>query len=161
MNSSLEVRIVQLDPARVAYAIGFGKEPEGIAWNKLMTWAEQAGLLADLRAHRFFGFNNPDPTPGSPNYGYEQWMTVGPEVSAVGEAVKIKDFAGGLYAVARCQGPQNIFQTWQDLLMWCENSAYKMAAHQCLEECLSTDLIRLAEVRWEKVFFDLYVPVAA
>ena len=25
---------------------------------------------------RLFGYNNPDPTPGSSNYGYDVWITV-------------------------------------------------------------------------------------
>jgi len=92
--SELEIRIVDLAPMRVAYASGFGAEPEVAAWGTLLHWAEGKGLLADLTAVRFFGHNNPDPSIGSPNYGYDQWMTVGPEVVAEG-GVKIKTFAGG------------------------------------------------------------------
>lgn len=161
MANKLDVRMVRLEPMRVAYAIGFGKEPEYLAWTALLTWARQKGLFPGREGggQRFFGFNNPSPTPGSPNYGYEQWLTVGPEAGAEGE-VQIKDFSGGLYAVARCQGPENIYPTWKDLVVWGENSQYKMAAHQCLEECLSPELLNLPETPWEKVVFDLYLPVA-
>jgi len=159
MTNAFDVRIVHLEPLRVAYALGFGQEPEGLAWAKILTWAEHKGWLNNLKAHRFLGFNNPNPAPGSPNYGYEQWMTVGPEDGSEGE-VKVKDFAGGLYAVARCQGPQNIPQAWKDLLVWCDNSQYRMAEHQCLEECLSTELLNFGVMPWEKVLFDLYLPIA-
>ena len=152
-----DVQIVQLAPMRVAYALGYGEGPEGLAWAKILAWAQGAGL--DLKTHRFFGFNNPSPAPGSPNYGYEQWMTIGPEVKPAGE-VQVKDFPGGLYGVARCQGPQNIPQAWQALMVWRENSPYKAAHHQWLEECLSPELLGLAEPPWEKLLFDLYLPIA-
>jgi hypothetical protein len=75
--SELNMRIVKLDAMRVASAQGFGENPEEQAWEKLLAWAEPQGLLADQDAVRFFGFNNPNPSPGSPNYGYDQWVTVG------------------------------------------------------------------------------------
>lgn len=89
---------------------------------------------------RIFGFNNPDPTPGSPNYGYKFWITAGPEVQAE-EGFTVKEFAGGLYAVTRCPvhdaGP-DIPTMWKKLVAWCEGSKYRMARHQWLEEHLST-----------------------
>ena len=69
--SQLDVRIVKLEPMTVASAYGFGKEPEGIASRKLVAWAKPKGLFDDPAQHPTFGFNNPDPSPGSPNYGYE------------------------------------------------------------------------------------------
>jgi len=135
--SDLEVRIVKLEPLRVASVQAYGASPEGTAWDKLVAWAKPKGLLDTPGQHRIFGFNNPDPSPGSPNYGYEFWIVVGPEVQPEG-GVKIKEFAGGLYAVARCQvradAGQVIPETWQRLMTWCENSKYRFAHHQWLEE---------------------------
>ena len=133
--SGLEVRIVRLEPMRVAFALGFGASPEEQAWKKLFDWAGRKGLLDDPKAHRYFGFNNPNPSPGSPNYGYEQWMTVGPEVKPEGE-VKIKEVPGGLYAVTRWEAIPNP-EIWKQLVLWRENSRYKPAHHQWLEECLN------------------------
>lgn len=120
-NIKLDVRIVQLEPLRVASALGFGPSPEAIAWEKILGWARQNGLLPEGDATqpetsgvRFFGFNNPSPSPGSPNYGYEQWMTVGPDVVGSGE-IPIKEFPGGLYAVTRCE-LRNIEATWKALV---------------------------------------------
>ena len=79
-----DFRIVQLEPLRVASAHGFGEGPETLAWDKLTAWARERGLWQDGTSRRFFGFNNPDPSPGSPNYGYETWMTVGSEVELGG-----------------------------------------------------------------------------
>jgi DNA gyrase inhibitor GyrI len=161
--NKLEVRIVKLEPLRVAYTLGFGTSPEGQAWDQLTAWAKQKGLLKNLSAHRLFGFNNPDPHPGSPNYGYEQWMTVGPEVESQGD-VDIKEFSGGLYAVTRCKGVSAIPTTWKQLVAWYEDSPYQRAHHQWLEECLNPQVNMLppsgVEPDYEQLVFDLYLPIA-
>ncbi len=155
--SELEVRIVRLEPMVVAAALGFGEQPELEAWNLIWSWVKALGLSEKIKEHRFFGFNNPSPSPGSPNYGYEQWMTVAPNVSASGE-VKIKAFAGGLYAVAHMQGIPNP-DIWQQLVRWREESKYKPAHHQWLEECL-TPTPPEATRPYEQWEFDLYLPIA-
>jgi DNA gyrase inhibitor GyrI len=144
---------------RVAAALGFGTRPEEMAWRQLWQWASAKGLLADLKAQRFYGFNNPCPSPGSPNYGYEQWMTVGPQAQQ-GDDVETKGFAGGLYAVARCQ-LKNITQVWGQLSAWCESSRYAPADHQWLEECLTPErfMPEMAGDAMEAVF-ELYLPIA-
>jgi DNA gyrase inhibitor GyrI len=154
--SGLEVRIVRLAPLRVASVHAFSASPEHDAWEKLMAWAKPKGLLEDLETHRIFGFNNPNPSPGSPNYGYEFWIVVGPEVAPDGEA-KIKEFAGGLYAVTRCKGVENIGETWKQLATWCEESKYRMASHQWLEEHLGPVGTPQAEA---ELVLDLYCPIA-
>jgi DNA gyrase inhibitor GyrI len=153
MNTpTVDVRVVRLEPLHVASALGFGPSPEAQAWETLMAWARAQGLAGDLKAHRFFGFNNPNPAPGSPNYGYEQWMTVGPEATA-GEGVTIQDFAGGLYAVMLCPEIPSP-ERWGQLVQWREASAYPGAAHQWLEELLTPDIP--FEAGWK---FDLYLPI--
>ena len=156
-----EVRIVRLEPMRVASAHGFGTSPEGQAWDKLISWAKSKGLLEEPGAHRFFGFNNPNPSPGSPNYGYEQWMTVDDSARPEGE-VQIKEYPQGLYAVARCKGVDSIFPTWQKLVAWQEDSPHRMVNRQCLEECLSPELFLIegGEVPFHELVFDLYQPIA-
>lgn len=150
--SEFEVRIVTLEAMRVASAYGFGEQPELQAWNTLLTWAKDQGI--NLEEQRFFGFNNPNPTPSSPNYGYEQWITFGPEVKSA-EGIEIKEFPGGLYAVARCEGLQNIGDVWKQLVVWREDSKYQEAHHQWLEECFTPEAERL-----EDYVFDLYAPIA-
>ena len=147
----LAVRIVKLEPMRVASAYGFGEQPEYIAWETLLSWAKSQGI--DLQGRRFFGFNNPNPSPGSPNYGYEQWMTARPEEETA-ERIEIKDFSGGLYAVTRCKGLQNIGEIWKQLAIWREGSRYQEAHHQWLEECFTPEAERL-----EDFVFDLYAPI--
>ncbi len=150
----MEVRIVKLEPMRVAYATAFGAEPEMMAWNVLRGWAKEKGLLARPQEPRCFGFNNPDPTPGSPNYGYEVWMEVAQD-QAVEPPVQVKQVEGGVYAVTRAVGVAAIYDTWQKLVAWVETSPYTPVWNrQCLEEH-----IRVFDVPLEELTLDLYMPV--
>jgi DNA gyrase inhibitor GyrI len=157
--SEIEVNIVQLEPMRFASVYGFGPEPETIAWEKLNAYAGPKGYLDDPDHHRIFGFNNPDPSKGSPNYGYELWIEVSPDVQAEGE-VRIQGFEGGLYAVTRCPvlgGNYDVIgQTWKKLVAWRENSKYKWGAHQWLEKTVPTPDLKEGEF-----VLDLYLPIAA
>lgn len=148
-----DVRIIKLDPLHVAAVLGFGTEPERLAWGKIMAFVE-AKNLTDVPGTRYFGFNNPNPSAGSPNYGYEQWVTIAPDVEALAD-VEIKDFSGGLYAVTRCQGVANISKTWQELVSWAENSPYQRAHHQWLEEAVGP-----VPPEDDTIVLDLYMPIA-
>ena len=151
-----DVRIVQLAPMRVASAHGFGEGPETLAWDKLTAWARERGLWQDGTPRRFFGFNNPDPSPGSPNYGYETWMTVGPDVESEGE-ITVKEFPGGLYAVTRCEvtAPwEDIPGAWKRLAAWVETSPHQPGRHQWLEEHFFK-----GETNFEMFTLDLHMPV--
>jgi DNA gyrase inhibitor GyrI len=151
--NELNVKIIALEPLRVVSAYGFGQGPEDLAWGKLRAWVEQKGLMGELKAHRFFGFNNPDPAPGSPNYGYEQWMTVGPEIEAEDD-MPLKNIPGGLYAVTHCK-LINITATWKSLVVWREGSQYRPANHQWLEECLTPF------IPFDEMEFEIYLPIAS
>jgi DNA gyrase inhibitor GyrI len=152
--SEMEVRIVRLEPMRVAAVLGFGAGPEGLAWDKMSAWLKASHLLEDGKGHRFFGFNNPSPSAGSLNYGYEVWATVDESVQPEGE-VTVKDFPGGLYAVTRCKGVDSIFPTWQQFVRWREASRYQGANHQWLEEHFGA-----LDMPPEELVLDLYLPVA-
>jgi DNA gyrase inhibitor GyrI len=149
----LEPHIIRLEPFHVASALGYGLSPERESHEKLLSWAEGRGLLADRQSLRFFGFNNPGPSVGSPNYGYEFWMTVGPEVQPDGD-IMVKDFEGGLYAMVRCQGAENIGPTWEKLVAWLETSPYTLGQHQWLEEHLA-----FQDVPDDQLLLDLYMPI--
>ena len=150
--SSLDVQIVRLDPARVVYTHGFGESPESIAWTKLTDWMAANGVK--FEEHDFYGFNNPNPSPGSPNYGYEQWMVIDAPVEET-EDVKVKDVEGGLYAVSRCKLP-GIGDAWKRLSAWREEeSAYTHGAHQWLEKSVTPP-----GTPFEDIVMDLYLPIA-
>ncbi|HEX2910652.1 MAG TPA: GyrI-like domain-containing protein [Chloroflexia bacterium] len=158
--NSLEVRIVRLDAMEVVSTLGFGPSPEELAWKQIQTWADSYGLLSSLKAHRFFGFNNPSPAPGSPNYGYEQWMTVNQEVKPSGK-IKLYRFPGGLYAVTRCQ-LRTITDSWKQLALWRESTPYRSGDHQWLEECLTPEIFLFETGRMpEEAMFDLYLPIVS
>ena len=135
--SELNVKIVELPPMRVASVHGFGTSPELLAWDKLYKFVDAMGYRDAPEKHRIFGFNNPDPSAGSPNYGYELWIEIG-EDEVQGEEVTAKDFGGGLYAVARCEvvnGNYDVIgKTWKALVAWREGSKYACGNHQWLEE---------------------------
>ena len=156
--SEENIRIVNLGPLRVASVLGFGTQPEIQALEKLSAWAASKGYLEHLDEHRIFGFNNPSPSPGSPNYGYEFWMTVGPDVESEGE-LEIKEISAELYAVATChvRGDPNetIPAAWKKLVTWREDSPYHQASHQWLEEHL--DITKISQGEWD---MDLYLPIS-
>ncbi len=153
-----EIKVVALEPMRVVSAHGFGASPEAIAWDKLMAYVRTQGLTGKLEQHRFFGFNNPNPSAGSPNYGYEQWMTVGPDAVATDD-VKVYEFAGGRYAVARCKGPWNLPQAWQDLVIAVEGSGQRLRPGQCLEEALNPEVVNQIPPDYDALEFEIYAPV--
>ena len=135
-----EVRIVTLEPMRVASVHGFGTEPEHLAWTKLEEWAGPKSYLNDPEHRRIFGFNNPNPSAGSPNYGYEFWIEVNQDEVPGGEAC-IQEFAGGDYAVSRVEVAGDAYDAipdgWQRLHHWCEEQGLRFGNHQWLEQHLS------------------------
>jgi DNA gyrase inhibitor GyrI len=130
------VRILTLPSMRVASAWGFGTGPEEVAWAKLEAWARPLGLL-DAAGARIFGFNNPNPSAGSPNYGYEFMVTVGPEV-APSEGIRIGELRGGKYAVmpasVETDPGADIPAAWKRLDAWVAQHGHRVGHHQWLEE---------------------------
>lgn len=154
----LEVHIVQLAPMRLVSVNGFGEHPENEAWRKLFDLVQQTGI--DWKNQQFFGFNNPSPTPASPNYGYEQWMTLEANLE-MPEGVEVKTFSGGLYAVAPCS-LSTIGEIWQQLVIWREDSPYQQGHHQWLEEVLNPEIFNAGQSDEEintKAKFVLYLPI--
>lgn len=152
--NALDVKIVELPPMRVVSAHAFGSEPEHKAWKTLQAWAQAHDIEAPGPGHRVFGFNNPNPSPGSPNYGYEFWVQVEPEFKVQEDEVTLKEFSGGRYAVTRCVGVPQIAATWKQLVAWRENSSYRHGNHQWLEEHTS-----MGENPDDTLVLDLYMPI--
>ena len=138
-----EVKIVKLEPMRVASARAISKTPEHDAWEKMRAWAEPKGLLEDIERHPVFGFNNPNPSPDREDYGYEFWVRVGPDIEPEGD-VEIKEFEGGLFAVTTCKLKEEIesgffqkegyLESWKKIVDWVKSSKYKFGKRQCLEK---------------------------
>lgn len=150
--SEIDVKIVRLEPMRVISAYGFGSQPEPIAWEKILDFAKEKGLISRGELPQTFGFNNPNPSKGSSNYGYEIWLPVSAEVEPEGD-LRVVMFGGGLYAATHFKDLNKIGGVWHQLAKWREGSKYKTAHHQWLEEqTLASDDIAELE-------FNLYLPI--
>ena len=155
--SNLDVSIVKLLPMRVACINGFGESPEGMAFDKMKAWAAAYDLIG--KPYRLFGYNNPDPSPGSPNYGYDVWITVDDSLQT-DDVARIIDFPGGLYAVTRIEvkSPwEDITGAWQNLVKWMEASKYHHGRHQWLEEHIGPLDESVNEIPFT---LDLHLPIA-
>jgi DNA gyrase inhibitor GyrI len=153
-----EIRIVTLPAMRIASFYSYSEYPETEGWTKVVRWAKAHDCWHEAPTSRVFGFDNPSPSEGSPNRGYEFWLTISPDVQP-DEEIKIKEFSGGLYGVLHCDVKGDPFEiipsAWQKLVKWLESSHYHYANHQYLEEHLSrTDPSQGGFV------LDLYIPIA-
>jgi DNA gyrase inhibitor GyrI/DNA-binding HxlR family transcriptional regulator len=156
------VRIVTLEPMRVASVQAISETPEHDAWERMRAWAEPKGLLENLEEHPVFGFNNPNPSPGKKEYGYEFWIRVGPDVKPEGH-VKIKQVEGGLYAVTTCNLKEELesqffrengyLESWKKITEWVESSTYHLGSHQCLEKAHEPGASE------DNLILDLYCPL--
>lgn len=151
-----EIKVVTLEPVRVASFHGFGTSPEDEAFSKMDAWARAHGLLDEPTKIQTYGFNNPNPSPGSPNYGYDVWLVVGPEVEGDDDA-EVFEFEGGLYGVLRNKGLPNIGAAWQRLVKWREEQGYKNGTHQWLEGSVTPYDPNVTE---ETLELDLFIPIA-
>lgn len=130
------MHILYLQPMLVISFHAFGESPEGVALDKLFAWAKGGHKIG-----RVFGFNNPNPGIGSPEYGYEVWMPVSPGLLEVGEG-RLQYFSGGQYAVLRCtvRRPwEDIPAAWERHVAWLAGSEYQRGTHQWLEEHLDPE----------------------
>ena len=146
-----DIRIIELKSMKVAYYRAESPSPEIDAWNVMKKWVDD-NRLEELATTRFFGFNNPNPSPEKAEYGYEVWVTV-PDSLQESEKIKTKDYKGGLYCVTCCQ-LHNITDKWKRLGEWVKESEYDFGDHQWLEETISPD-----KNPNENTQFDLYYPI--
>ncbi len=161
---NLFVQVVELEPMRVASVRALSKTPEKDAWKKLKAWAEPQGLLDDLIKHPVFGFNNPNPSPGQKEYGYEFWIRMGTLFKGEGE-IEAKDYEGGLFAVTTCKlwdaiqseffQKHGFLESWKNLVDWVILSEqYELDdSRQCLEKAHNPGAAE------EELVLDLYQPI--
>lgn len=157
MNQDLPVRQVDLPAMTVASAHGFGKEPEYEAAVLLTAFAAKIGVKLGTEGHEGYGFNNPNPSPGSDNYGYELWMRVAPGTQAI-PPIEIKEVPARSYVVTACHGLSNIGETWKQLAAWYENSPYAQLP-PCGLPCWLESLQTPDESDPEKWILDLYLAI--
>ena len=150
----LNVRLESLPRMWVASVLAFGPAPEAVAWHRLREWASAKGILSDADRHPIFGFNNPSPTAGTKDYGYELWIRVDARETGDG-AVAYKEFEGGLFAVTTCRlhGNPDILTTWRGLWEWAQDGPYRWRRAQELERVLNSN------AKEEEFVLELYLPV--
>ncbi|HSM24534.1 MAG TPA: GyrI-like domain-containing protein [Anaerolineaceae bacterium] len=130
------VRIVTMEPMTLICFNGYGTEPENQALTMLHDWAKQHNQLG-----RIFGYNNPDPAEGSPNYGYDACMVVDADTEPV-DGARLRHLGEGLYAVLNCPVKEpwvDIPDAWKTLVQWADANDYSLGSHQWLEEHLPAD----------------------
>jgi DNA gyrase inhibitor GyrI len=146
-NKEAELRTVEIGAMSVLVFHGYGKSPEELAFGKLAQWVKTNDAMSREPKPRIFGFNNPNPSPGSEQYGYDFWLEV-PDGSGFAEGLQaqssaseeddgpvVHHFDGGLYAALHHEGTgETIPGTWKSLVEMVEQSAYAHASHQWLEE---------------------------
>ena len=161
----LFVQVIEIEPMRVASVRAFSESPENDAWEKMRAWAEPQGLLENLTKHPVFGFNNPNPSPGQKEYGYEFWIRMGAHFKGEGE-IEAKDYDGGLFAVTTCKPWEEIhsdfakehgpfLESWKKLVDWIIlNEKYEMdKSRQCLEKPHDPNAV------FKELVLDLYQPI--
>lgn len=147
----MEVKIIELDPMRVASFHAISESPEHEAAQLLASWAQSRGFLDDLEKNPVFGFNNPNPTEGKKEYGYEFWVKV--DDSYEEEGVTLKDIKGERYAVTTCESLSVIGEKWMQLMEWVKNSEYEWSGGECLEK---THDFSASD---DELVLDLYLPI--
>ncbi len=157
--ADLKVRVVDLEPMRVARFSAIGEAPERDAWEKLRAWAAPKGLLDTPEKHPIFGFNNPPPSRERREYGYEFWIRIDPLKDSE-DAIEVQEFAGGLYAVTRCKllgdPAGSVVDVWKSLWDWAQTSSeYRWRRTHELEQSYNL------EAGEEEIVLDLYLPIEA
>lgn len=156
-----QIRLIWLPRLRVASARFFGPDPEREASFRLREWMRERGV--PLETSRYYGFNNPDPTPASPNYGYEQLVVLDDEYknAVASSQVAIKEMPIGLYAVYRHFGSaERLPASWCALIAWVQTSKYRLSASQYLEEIVSVAEYTKDEPNPENMVFDLHIAIS-
>ena len=150
----LEVQFIRLQPMRVVSFQAISESPENEAWAKLREWAEPKGYFDDLEKNPIYGFNNPDPSPGKKEYGYEFWLVVDPDFKS--DEVEVKDVPESFNVVTRCnvEDPaRDITEAWKKILEWIKKHKIKFAGRCGIEKVI------VPSHSGEGFILDIYIPV--
>ena len=150
----LEVQFIRLQPMRVVSFQAISESPENEAWAKLREWAEPKGYFDDLDKNPIYGFNNPNPSPGKKEYGYEFWLVVSPDFKS--EEVSVKNIPESFNVVTRCnvEDPvRDITEAWKKILEWIRKHKIKLAGRCGLEKVI------VPSHSGEGFILDIYIPV--
>ena len=131
----MTIEVKEVSAAKAARFHAFSSSPEEEAWKAMEAWAGPKGYLREGSPATIYGYNNPNPSAGSPNYGYE-FIVVADDLSGATEVI---DFPGGKYAVATSgvsvgvDDPAKLGSAWRALVEEAQREGYVSACHQWLE----------------------------
>lgn len=123
MSEKIKVRLKKLEDMRAAFFYSLSNTPEEDAWNKVESWAKERGFLQIDSSIRIFG-RNIYPTENPEPHGYGIYITIPPNTKVESE-VPVRLIPGGLYAVVKCNGVEEMSIKWPGLWNWVENSEYQ------------------------------------
>ncbi|MFX1452646.1 MAG: effector binding domain-containing protein [Promethearchaeota archaeon] len=149
---------------RAAFFYDLSEAPEENCWKKAKSWAEKKGLLEKNANTRIFG-RNIYPTENPEPHGYGFYITITPDTKIESD-ILVRLLPGGLYAVARCEGLEQMGLIWPILWDWVKNSKYEYIGETKeeygyelgLEEILNW-LATLVEESETKFILDLMIPL--
>lgn len=157
-----DIRIIKLPKMTIASYGAISETPENDCWKVVNKLVEDYSLQ-DCPGFRHFGFNNPDPTPGKAEYGYEMWVVV-PENLPIPEPFVKKEFAGGLYGALPTYMTV-IGERWGQLFDWVQtNDSYELDVdipnmrHE-LEECMDYVAFNSEATPVSEKQLDLLLPI--
>jgi len=121
----IEVRLESLESTPAAYVHAGGDNPEEDASAAISAWGIPRGLYDRGSSSRLFG-RNTYPTDKPEPHGYEFFLTLDrPAGEDPGIGIEIREIPGGLYAVLRITGLENIGKAWTQLFEWVEASEHQ------------------------------------
>lgn len=152
------VRIVLLPACTVASYHFIGENPEETVGAQMDKFVRESRLYELKPDARLFGFNHPNPSANSPQYGYEDWVTIPEDMEVPAPLVK-KHFAGGLYAAHTIKFGD--FHEWNLLSKWVSDnekytSNYSEQGEEIMGGCLEEHLnwVYASHMGWPENFID-------
>ncbi len=133
-SSPMKVRIKTLPDMRVAFARHVGPYHDaGVAWERLLDWADERGHVNDDT--RLFGTCHDDPDVTRPaQLRYDACLTVGEDVIPEGD-IGVQVVPGGRFACVIHEGPyENLNETYVALFgEWFASQRLEPGPPPCLE----------------------------
>ena len=123
MTEEFKVRVKKLEAMRAAFFHSLSNTPEEDAWKKAESWGNEKEILLDGSNIRIFG-RNIYPTENPEPHGYGIYITI-PTNTKIKREILVRSIPGGLYAVVKCNGLEELIGNWPKLWKWVENSEYQ------------------------------------
>jgi len=154
----LDFSIIHFKPKKVQFIrkTGYYMESAYQAWQSLMIYAEQKGLLNENSQRYGIPLDCPDITAHE-KIRYDACITVDDSVKPDGE-FGIQTIRGGRYAVFTHKGPyKNLVDTYNRIILqWLPSTNYELIDAPSFENYLNSEYL---ETEPEKLKTDIYIPI--